>query len=108
MLHHSFFLTQQIITYLKSVNQYQRFLWIKTTKLKVILIIHVFERKLLQLICWLKRKKQIMNAAEKLDTVHISLYHKAKTSIFIVYIYAMIEKSKDNTYSNCPYTELTQ
>lgn len=48
-----------------------------------------------------------MNAAEKLDTVHISLYHKAKTSIFIVYIYAMIEKSKDNTYSNCPYTELT-
>lgn len=64
---------------------------------------------MLQLICWLifKRKKQIMNAAEKLDTVHISLYHKAKTSIFIVYIYAMIEKSKDNTYSNCPYTELT-
>lgn len=54
-----------------------------------------------------KRKKQIMNAAEKLDTVHISLYHKAKSSIFIVYIYAMIEKSKDNTYSNCPYTELT-
>lgn len=55
-----------------------------------------------------KRKKQIMNAAEKLDTVHISLYHKAKSSIFIVYIYAMIEISKDNSYSNCPYTELTQ
>lgn len=43
-----------------------------------------------------------MNAAEKLDTVHISLYHEAKTSIFIVYI-CSDRKSKDNSYSNCPY-----
>lgn len=50
-----------------------------------------------------------MNAAEKLDTVHTctSLYLKANTSIFIVYI-CNDRKSKDNSYSHCPYTQLTQ
>lgn len=47
-----------------------------------------------------------MNVVEKLDIVYIFLYYKVKISIFIVYIYVMIEKLKDNIYSNCFYIEL--